>query len=167
MKHPELLFRWLHILTAIALVGGIYFWRWALLPALDKVDESTRKQVHDQVRPLWSRCVMISSGILLITGLTNAYRIIKFQEIDSVYHGLILAKLVLALVILWLAAKLAGRSSSAQKFRENEMKWVNMTAFLATLLVCLAGYMRSVERHPKNALDSPVDVETVDETAVE
>jgi uncharacterized membrane protein len=147
MHHPELVFRWLHILPAIALVGGVYFWRWALLPALGTLDDSARKEIHDRVRPLWARCVMISSGLLLVTGLTNAVRnILRYDFIDGRYHGLVLAKLILALVIFWLSAKLAGRSASAEKFRQNETKWVNMTAFLATILVLLAGYMRAQDR---------------------
>lgn len=147
MNYPDLVFRWLHILTAITLAGGIYFWRWALLPALNELDESARKDVHARIRPLWARCVMISSAILLVTGLSNAVRLIIDEEPAGTYHGLVLAKLILALAIFWLSARLAGRSAGAEKFRKNEAKWVNMNAFLVTVLIFLAGYMK-YDRQP-------------------
>ena len=42
---------------------------------------------------------------------------------------------------------------TAQRFRENMGTWLTVNVVLATLLVCLAGYMKVSERTPK--LDRP------------
>lgn len=152
MDIQALALRWIHILCAIALVGGTYFWRFALVPALNGLDASQRDQVSDAVRPRWARVVMITSGLLLLSGLWNAVaNIMAYQFEGGLYHGLVGIKLLLALAIMFIAAKLSGRSQGAAKFREKQTHWLTINALLATLLVCTAGVMKVSPHVPKVA----------------
>ena len=50
MDSIALISRWLHILAAMAAVGGPMFIRLAILPAMATLPEIERKQLHEQVR---------------------------------------------------------------------------------------------------------------------
>ena len=67
----DLALRWLHILSAIALTGGAVFWRTAVTRGLESLPEDARQQASAAIRSRWSRWVMGSSGLLLVTGLVN------------------------------------------------------------------------------------------------
>ena len=155
----ELVLRWIHILSAIILVGGTFFMRFSLSPTLQAQDEGTRNSLLGLWRPPWARWVMLTSGLLLVSGLVNAVRIIKaYQFPDAPYHALVALKLVLAFVIFWIIAVLARRSATAEKFRTQLTKWLTINVVLATITVLVAGYMKVTPHVPKvevTATESP------------
>lgn len=145
----ELILRWVHILSAITLMGGALFMRFTLLPAVASLDEATQTQLHNAVRQRWARIVATCSGLLLISGLVNAVSVIKQYELDPVYHMLVMVKLLLALAVFFLSAVLSGRSGLAERMRQQRTRWLNITLLLALILVCVAGYMKMMDRTPK------------------
>lgn len=150
MNYVDLLLRWTHIFSAIALVGGVFFWRWNLLPSLPTLSDASRDDLLDAIRTRWSRWVMAASGLLLVSGLINALRIIqRYQFNGGLYHMMVTVKLLLALAAFWLASCLAGRSSLAQRMRQRTRFWLNLNVTLVILLVGLAGVMRMTPRTPK------------------
>jgi hypothetical protein len=155
----DLLMRWIHILAAITLVGGTFFLRFSLAPALAGQSPQLQQTLLAAWRPRWARLVMIASGLLLLSGLVNAVRnIIAYQFPGAPYHALVAVKLLLSLVIFWLSAVLAGRSDLAQRFREKLSFWLTVNVMLAIAIVGLAGYMKGLERIPK--ADQPARTST-------
>ena len=57
MDWLSLISRWLHILSAMAAVGGPMFIRLAMVPAMATLSEIERKQLHEQLRRRWSKVV--------------------------------------------------------------------------------------------------------------
>ncbi len=53
-----LVFRWLHIIPAILLAGGILFMRFALVPAA--AESSASAELRESIRRRWSKLVMVS-----------------------------------------------------------------------------------------------------------
>ncbi len=152
MNLQELALRWLHILAAISLVGGTFFWRWALVPSLASLDEADRQRIQAAIRPKWARIVMIASALLLVSGMWNGVSIIKANAFDgSLYHAFIGVKLLLALLIMWIAARLSGRSQGAERFREKQVFWLTINVVLSIVIVCVAGVMKFTPRTPKAA----------------
>lgn len=145
----ELILRWLHILSAILLAGGVFFQRFALVPGLSGLDAEQRETIYQPIRRFWSKCVRAAAVFLFVSGLINAVNAIKAYEFAGPYHVLVLVKLILVFVILALMELLAGKSSAAQKIREKESFWLNISVLVVVVLVCLGGYMRSIERTPK------------------
>lgn len=145
----DLLFRWLHIIPAIMLVGGTVFMRFALAPALDKQAADVQQSLLATWRPSWSKVVMACSGLLLVSGLFNAVRNIINYELPPIYHSLVAVKLLLALGVFALSAMISGRSNSAEKMRSNMKFWLNVNLVLALLVVMLGSYMKLVDRAPK------------------
>src|ERR1700676_1743088 len=63
--------RWLHILAAMAAVGGMMFMRFALLPAAATLADPHRAALQEAIRRRWSKVVMMSITMLLVSGLCS------------------------------------------------------------------------------------------------
>lgn len=162
MNYVDLVLRWIHILTAITLVGGTIFWRFALNPALGQLQSDQRDSIRGHILPKWAKLVGISSGLLLISGLINAvHGNIMRYDLPGAYHGMVAVKLLLALAMFFIAARLAGRSEGAKKFREKMTFWLNINVLLAVALVCIGGFMKMTPHNAKAAdiEGSPVAIE--------
>src|SRR5688572_1524952 len=153
----ELLMRWTHILAAIALAGGTMFRLFALVPAMNELSPEARQQLGSSLRSRWSRVVMLSSGLLIVSGLVNfmltvtRFDIPKTAFPGSMYHMLFGIKFLLALVVFVLAALLTGRTALAERLRRNERFWLTLNMVLAIILVCLGGVLKFADRRPKDA----------------
>jgi uncharacterized membrane protein len=146
----RLVFRWLHILPAVILLGGVFFMRLAVLPAAAGWGEKERLDLQDALRRRWAKWVGISAGLLLLSGIVNTVLIVRQYQVPGLYHGLLLVKILLALAIIFIASTLAGRSAAAERFRQKEAFWLNLNLALSVLLICVAGVMRMTDRTEKS-----------------
>ena len=135
-----LLFRWLHIIPMAVLVGGTIFMRLALVPASNETGGAA--ELRESIRRRWAKWVGISVLFLLVSGLYNAVTKILAYDLPPTYHMLVMVKLVLGLAVFFVASLLSGRSEKAQKFREQEMKWLNILCVIMLVLILVAGYMK-------------------------
>ena len=144
--------RYMHILGAIMLMGGTIFVRFALAPVVAGMDAKTRTELHQQVRSRWSKFVMLSAGLLLVSGIANLVLAARYTY-DPVfglsYHMVVGIKFLLALPIFVFASFLAGRSATAQKFQANAVTWMNVNLALALVMVLIGGALKFVGRRPK------------------
>jgi uncharacterized membrane protein len=164
--HPaiEIALRWMHILAAITAVGGAIFMRLALLPAVEKLDDATRRQLHEEVRRRWSKVVAASVLFLLISGIVNIVLTIRNPEIELAryYHPLFGIKFLLAFGVFFLASILSGRSEAAAKFQANARFWLTVNVVLAVTIVCISGVLRSGKTvKPAEEADKPAAVSMV------
>jgi len=165
MDYLNLAMRWLHIIPAIALIGGTIFMRFALVPAYEQLDDEQREKVQESVRRGWSRLLMPSIGFLIISGFVNVANIsVAYDFPGGYYMPLLGLKAFLAIAIFVIASLLAGRSEGAREFQQNQRKWLNINILLAILLVCIAGAMRLADREPKEDEDSATAASAVVET---
>lgn len=166
----ELVLRWAHILPAIILVGGTLYMVFALHPAMQATEFAEKPELKNAIRTRWAKVVMICAGIVVLSGIVSlGYQAMKYKFPQHYYHGVAGAKLLLALVILYIASLLTGRSKNAEKFREKEGFWLKLNASLAVILVLMAGTLRIADRVPKSAdsADSPAPVASPTETRSE
>ena len=149
----DVVLRWMHILAAITAVGGTFFARLALLPAIEEtLPADSRKSLHDAIRRRWSKIVAASIAFLLISGLVNfVARIVPNYELPKFYHPLFGVKFLLALGIFFIASVLSGRSAMADRFRQNARKWLTINAVLAVLVVLISGVLKTAEKTKKPA----------------
>jgi uncharacterized membrane protein len=149
-----LLLRYMHILGAIALMGGTIFMRFALAPTVRELDAATKAALHDQVRSRWAKFVMLAAALLLISGITNLGLAARYTYepvfgMKGGYHMIVGIKFLLALPIFLFASFLAGRSATAKKFQANAMFWMNVNLALALTMVLIGGLLKFVKREPK------------------
>src|SRR5262245_45256185 len=153
-----LLLRYMHILGAIALMGGTIFLRFALRPVVVGLPPDTKATIHEQVRSRWSKFVMLASALLLLSGITNLalasagrYIFEPVLGMEKGYQRLVEVKFLLALPIFFIAALMTGRSSLAKKIQANAELWMNVNLTLALIMVLIGGYLKFVKRDPKAA----------------
>ncbi|HMC09997.1 MAG TPA: hypothetical protein VKH44_01855 [Pirellulaceae bacterium] len=158
-----LILRYMHILGAIALMGGTIFMRFALRPIVVGLPPETKVIIHEQVRSRWSKFVMLASLLLLISGITNLalagrYNFEPVLGMTKGYHMVVGIKLLLALPIFFIAATLTGRSSLAKRFQANAELWMNVNLTLALVMVLIGGVLKFVQREPKGPMPSQAAV---------
>lgn len=136
-----LLFRWLHIIPALVMVGGVIFMRCCLVPPNSEPKEAFFDS-QDAARKRWARLVMASTLFLLVSGLYNAAMKAIGYELSMTYNVLLLVKILLGLAVFYFLAVLSGRSERAKRFRQNETHWLNVLIVLMLLIVLIAGYMK-------------------------
>jgi uncharacterized membrane protein len=147
-----LLLRYLHILGAIALMGGTIFAFFAAAPGLDELPEADRAKAHAAIRSRWNKWVMIATAALLISGLANMAiypASFDFGDMKKTYSIVTGVKFLLALPIFFFAALLTGRSSLAQKIQAHARTYMALNLVLALSMVLIGGALRFVDRKPK------------------
>ena len=138
----DVLSRIVHVGTAITLVGGSLFTLLVLMPSAKELGDDAHNQLAAAVSSRWKRFVHIGVLLLLVSGLYNYLRAIPHHKGDGLYHALVGTKMIMALGVFFLAAALVGKSPKLQAIRDNRGKWLKILVLLATVIVCISGYVK-------------------------
>ena len=138
--------RWVHIIAAVAAVGGAVFQRYALFPAMaDALDADEHLRLREAVRQRWARFVHACIALLLLTGGLNFYLLALAPKVKPMpYHALFGIKFLAAMAVFFLAAALAGRSMGFEKYRQDSRHWLGVVVILAVLIVLLSGVLYGI-----------------------
>ncbi len=99
---PAIILDYIHNLIATVWIGGIIFFGFILLPSLSILDDKKRELLSLLAIPRFSIMIIISLGILVITGPT----LLWFLEsnvgllLESTYGKLIIAKIAIATIMV-------------------------------------------------------------------
>ena len=138
----QLISRVLHILSAIVLVGGLFYLRTVLAPAGNDACFAERRSV-------WARWVGIATAFLLVSGFYNFMTINSQAKaagdgLPPTYHMLFGIKFLLALLVMFLASILAGKTDAAERFRGQMSKWLNLAWLTSMAIIVIAAVMRTL-----------------------
>lgn len=156
-----LVLRWIHIVAAMAAIGGAIFMYVAYVPASETLEESTRQSLREETRKRWAKFIHGAIGLLLITGGINFVRLAVLSKINPMpYHAIFGVKFLLALVVFFLATGLVGRSPAFAKVRQNPRSWLAGVVVLGIVIVLLSGVLNQVRVNgvktaPPVAADKP------------
>jgi len=143
---PQLIFdalsRWAHVGTAIVLIGGSVFMRFALLPAAAKLSDEEHDKLREGIMSTWRKFIRIGILLFIISGFYNFSRMVPNHKGDSLYHALVGTKILLAFAVFFLASALAGRSKTFEGMRQNRKKWLTVTVLLAAIIVGISGFVK-------------------------
>jgi len=135
--------RWLHVGTAIVLLGGFVFLRFVFLPASERLAGDAGESLRGQVRGAWKWFVHAGVLLLLASGLYNYLAVtIPAHKGDGLYHALMGVKILLALGLLFLAEVLVGRAPAFEKLRQDSRKWLAVVVLLGALIVAISGFLK-------------------------
>jgi len=140
--------RLLHILSAIVLLGGIFYLRAIVAPGRAAAGGDAEAWYAGR-RPAWVKWVGITTLLLVATGLFNFITNVKTYEIATSYHMLVGLKILAALVVFFLAAVLAGRSRLAERFRMHMRFWLSACLVAGIITVLIGSVMRTYPRELK------------------
>lgn len=147
--------RFLHLSSAMFLVGAAALMLIGLLPAMrESLDESAAGRLRDSVSKHWGKVVHASIGLLLITGGYNFW-ILGMQPVADKqmsampYHGIFGVKFLLALVVFVIGTAMVGKSAAFEKLRADAGKWLKVLVAIALLIVLLSGLLNQVRSNQK------------------
>lgn len=135
--------RILHIISAMILVGGLFYTKVVLVPA--GVDPYAGN------RQVWARWVGIATLFLIVSGLVNFVNIMQLARASGTplprpYHILFGIKFLLGLFLMFLAAILSGKTALAEKFRQKMGKWLGVAWTVSLAIVIIGALLRTFPR---------------------
>ena len=134
--------RFIHVLTAITLVGGSLFTLLVLLPASERLEDQARGDLMGGIRDRWRRVVHGGIALFLLSGFYNYFRAMPLHRGDGLYHGLLGTKMLLALAVFALASLLVGRSRLATKMAAQRERWLGVMVLLAIAIVAISAVVK-------------------------
>ena len=134
----NVLSRWIHVGTAIVLIGGTTFLRFVVHPVL----AGSHAEQLGEIRNRWKKFVHAGIALFLLSGFFNYFKAMPLHKGDGLYHALVGTKIILAFGVFFLASALTGRSAGTQKFRDAGPKWAAILVILAFVIVAISGFAK-------------------------
>jgi hypothetical protein len=133
----SLILRWVHVGTAVVLIGGLTALRFVVAPVL-----AGRPEEMEAIRLRWKKFVHAGIGLFILSGGINYWTAMASHKGDGLYHALIGTKIILAFVVFFFASALVGRSAGTQKFRNQSAKWSGVVLLLAAIIIAMSGVVK-------------------------
>lgn len=138
----DVLSRVVHVSMAIVLLGGSLFSLLVLQPTLKEHADLTRGTFINSLRARWKIWVHTGIALFLITGFYNYVRAMPNHKGDGLYHALVGTKILVALVVFFLASVLVGRSQKFEAWRQNAAWPMRLVCALGMLIVLVSGFLK-------------------------
>lgn len=143
MDFIDLLSRWVHVGTAIVLLGGTAYVRFVLQPAASQLPDEQHQKLRELVTARWKRFVHGGIFLLLVTGLWNwLVAANPAPEFRKTYQMIMGIKFLIALLLFVVASAVVGRSKAFDRLRQNPKRALGLIVLLGTIIVCMSGYLR-------------------------
>lgn len=156
----DVLSRWVHVGTAIVVLGGSVFLRFVLMPAASaSLAEAEHDALRERLMAIWRRIVALGIALFLISGFYNYLAVaLPKHRGDGLYHALIGTKMLLAFVLFFLASALGGRSEALAGIRRKSRQWLAITILLGFVIVGISGFLKvarpgAISEQPPAATD--------------
>jgi uncharacterized membrane protein len=135
--------RWVHVGTAIVILGGSVFMRFVLMPAAAQLPEDQHQALRERMMSRWRKFIMIGIALFLLSGFYNYIAVaIPAHKGDGRYHMLMGIKILIAFAVFFLASALVGRSKGLEPIRQNSRRWLLINILLASATVAIGGYLK-------------------------
>lgn len=155
----DVLSRFIHVATAIVMVGGTVFMRFVLMPAAAELPQAEHDQLRQRLLARWKRVVHGGIGLFIVSGFYNFFQALPKHKGDGLYHALVGTKILLAFGIFFIASALVGRSAAFEKMRQQRAKWMGMIVLLAAVIVGISGFVKVRGTVTKVETSKPVTLE--------
>jgi uncharacterized membrane protein len=130
--------RYLHIASAITLMGGMFFAAIAWLPALRAVSGPNGQSISDAIAARFRPWLVAAILGLTVSGFYNYYRHIAHQDIPKIYHMVFGIKFLLALHV-FAASYLALNPGNTKRARQ-----ITGVVISGLLIIGLSGWLRQL-----------------------
>lgn len=135
MDYLPVLFRFLHIVSAVALVGGTLGWLYALVPGLAALAPDVRVKAENAAAAAWRPMVLTSVVLLLVSGV---YNFLHKTGLTPAWHAIFGVKILLALHVLAVAVIATGQGNTK---RTRLLTGVAISGVLVVLLSAVLRYL--------------------------
>lgn len=145
----EFVLRFLHMLGAAGLLGGILFMRFGLWPSLTTSGASERERIFAAAARKFAPWVGIFAAFVLISGVYNMMTAMKYDYPGRYYNPVVGVKFLLGIGVIALLSILCGRTSTAERFRKNASMWLDLCLLITLAIVLMGGLLHIAERVDK------------------
>jgi uncharacterized membrane protein len=129
----NILMRWLHIASAVTLIGAMIYGWLVLVPATGVLSAEARKTLTDRTAALFRPLAFLAIAALLISG---AYNLATTPGHHSLYYILLSIKLLLAAHVFAVAILLVTRNP------EHRGRLLAGAAISGLIIIAIAAYLR-------------------------
>jgi hypothetical protein len=140
----NLMMRWIHIFSVVTAVGAVVFMRLVLIPSLATLPEEARSLLQKSLAVRLRILIHSAIGGILVSGLYNTHLLWKTSISPYVYVYAL--KVGLALIIFWVGISLTSSSPKQATFQANRKKWLTVNLALASLVIALSAYLRTLHQ---------------------
>ena len=139
-----LLARWVHIISATALVGGLIFFRFVVIPVGESsLSEEVYKDVRDKLARRFQLISHLCLLLFLISGFYNYIVVTSpLHEGQSVYHMLFGIKFTFAMAAFVIVIMVTSKRARGERMRANGRRWFLIALAVALVTVMLGGVMK-------------------------
>jgi uncharacterized membrane protein len=123
----------IHIISAILAVGGVAFFRFAVIPYAATLPESERGDFLTNIRKRYIPILHGSFALLVLTGIHHITRIIRG---GLEFPTLLKTKIVIALIIVFIGVALTT-SKGFEGIKKNAPAYLTINLVLAAIVVFL------------------------------
>jgi hypothetical protein len=109
--------RFVHIVSAITLLGGALAWLYGALPSTAALAGETRAKIENAMASAWRPFVLIAIIGILISGAFNFVRKMQTTVLSPAYHAVFGIKVLLALHVI-AAIFLATTPNNSRRARQ-------------------------------------------------
>lgn len=139
------LMRWMHITGAVMTAGGTIFGLFVMLPSLRGLENEVRSDIMESVRKRFLMVFMVGMTALVVSGFYNyIVNEIPDHRGQGLYHGLMGAKIVLAMTVFFVGSVLLGRSKAFEGLRRKRRRWMRRNVILLLVILVLAAILRAM-----------------------
>ena len=131
----SVIFRFLHIFSAVVLVGGAFAWLFAFIPGLTAISSETRAKVENTAAVAWRPVILSSIFGLLVSGTWNY---LHKTNLPPAWHAVFGVKFLLALHV-FAVTLIATKPGNANRARQ-----LTGVAISGTIIVILSAVLRSL-----------------------
>lgn len=131
----NIVMRFLHILSAVALVGGAIAWKMGFLVGTEELATDTRARVGDKAAAAWRPVVLISIAAILISGMWNY---MTKTGMPPIYHAVLGVKILLALHVIGVCFLVT------QPGNEKRGRQLTGVVISGLLIVAMAAFLRQI-----------------------
>lgn len=126
-------------------VGGAIFTLFAVMPAVQVIPDDAKGYFHKALLGRFGKLLMFSIGLLLLTGFYN-YLVNErvAHKGQAIYHGLMGAKILLALGVFFIASVLTGSSPAFEGLRKKRKRWLTLNVLMALAVVAIGAVLRAI-----------------------
>ena len=158
-----LLMRWIHVGTAIVVVGGLIFYRLVFVPVAEKVlSEEERGRLWEPLMRRWKMFIHPAIVLFLVSGFYNYMFVTSaLHQGQGLYHALFGVKFLLALGLFGLSIVMTSTMSWSEKLRQKRVLW-SVLLVLGTTLVLIGGFMKVMPTAEGGDAPESVQVEVVE-----
>src|SRR5439155_242942 len=141
MELVNVILRWLHIASAVVLLGGFLLIALAVEPALRGKPEW--EALSEAIRRRYKRISHTAIGLLLITGFYNYLELAvpkaRAAGIAAEYNGVMGIKILLALAVIGISIALLSPLRLSQ---ESRGRWLMVNAVLGLAVLAAGAFLR-------------------------